>query len=117
VWLQLLCQPELLGDYLWAFLQPLAAAAPLMLPARRPALRQAADAVVAYLGAAFAAAPDLSAVEGNAANPEQRLARVGIDKSAARPPRPSTTHTHPAAVPLPRCPDRRPPAICLSCGS
>lgn len=74
--LQLLGQPERLGDWLWAFLAPLSAAAHVMLPARRAALQGPMGAVLRYIHAGLAAAPDLSALEGSRPSPELRLARV-----------------------------------------
>lgn len=62
---------------MWTFLLPLASAAPCMLPERRPALLAPLGRVVAFVRAGLEAAPDLSALEGSAANPEGRIARVG----------------------------------------
>ncbi|KAL4452636.1 hypothetical protein ABPG75_008298 [Micractinium tetrahymenae] len=76
VLLQLLSQPERLGQHLWAFLTPLAYAALLLLPARRVALLQPAAAAVQLVRGGLEAAPDLSALEGGARNSEARVAQV-----------------------------------------
>ncbi|KAL4854761.1 Ubiquitin carboxyl-terminal hydrolase 24 [Chlorella vulgaris] len=74
--LQLVSQPQQFGDYLCALMLPLGSAAPLLLPTRSSALLPAAAAVAQFVHCGLAAAPDLSAVEGTAINPEQRLAKV-----------------------------------------
>ena len=73
---QILGQPDRAGDYLWAFLAPLASAAPLIAPDRRQQLAEPAAAVVQMVKAGLAAAPDLSALEGSVPHPERRLAQV-----------------------------------------
>ena len=73
---QLLARPERLGDYLWAFLMPLSAAAPAVQPERCPALAGAVSAVVQYVRACLEAVADLSALEGSSASPELRVSRV-----------------------------------------
>lgn len=65
-----------MGDYLWAFLAPLATAAPAMLPEARPKLGGAVAAILQYVRAGLAAVADLSALEGSASNPEARVSRV-----------------------------------------
>lgn len=74
--MQLLSQPERLGDYLWAFLGPLGPAVKVMLPDRRGALVHAALAATAHVRAGLEAAADVSAVEGSAAHPESRVSQV-----------------------------------------
>ncbi|PSC74217.1 ubiquitin specific peptidase 24 isoform A [Micractinium conductrix] len=74
--LGILGQPDRAGDYLWAFLAPLASAAPLIAPDRRQQLAEPAAAVVQMVKAGLAAAPDLSALEGSVPHPERRLAQV-----------------------------------------
>lgn len=74
--LQLLSQPERLGDYLWAFLAPLATAAPAMLPEARQKLAGAVAAILQLVRGGLTAVADLSALEGSAPNPEFRVSRV-----------------------------------------
>lgn len=79
---QLLSHPERLGDYLWAFVMPLATAAPAMLPEARHKLGVPIAAILQYIRAGLAAVADLSALEGSASNPEARIARVRLDGAA-----------------------------------
>lgn len=74
--MQLLSQPERLGDYLWAFLAPLATAAPAMLPEARQKLAGAVAAILQLVRGGLTAVADLSALEGSAPNPEFRVSRV-----------------------------------------
>ena len=108
--LQLLSHPERLGDYLWAFLQPLAAGAGHMLPERRSMLVPVVDAVIQLVRSGLEAAPDLSAVEGTAPHPEIRVARVRALPAPSCLPAPCHL---PAWCPLARlraCPTVRVPA-------
>lgn len=79
---QLLSNPERLGDYLWAFLMPLATAVPAMLPEARHKLGVPIAAILQYIRAGLAAVADLSALEGSASNPEARVARVRLAGTA-----------------------------------